>query len=320
MEKGYPDAACDLPVCSMKHDIESLNQSRWSFWPPKRYHVAVAALVAIWIALPTAVCVNHGMSGLEKLLTRYAMPVGLIWHVCLLGFLIEWIRKKRFSTLCLGAAFTLITVTGSEPFSAWFNSKVEYSAEKYSAEKHSAEEQIPLPSSPLDTTVLLGGSTRVDRRGVPELAIDGHRLFYAAQIYHAGKTQRILVTGSNHSMSGEQISPAQQAKQLLISIGVPADRIDVSAGNNTREEIHELAKYFQQDGQRGKRIGLITNATHLGRAMRLAKGSNLKLEPLPCVYRGGPVQLTLLNLVPCATGLYANTDACYEWLAKLAGQ
>ena len=121
-------------------------------------------------------------------------------------------------------------------------------------------------------------------------------------------------------MSGEQISPAQQAKQLLISIGVPADRIDVSTGNNTREEIRELATYFQQDGQGGKRIGLITNATHLGRAMRLAKKSNLKLEPLPCVYRGGPVQLTLLNLVPCASGLYANTDACYEWLAKLAGQ
>ena len=314
----------------MKHDIESLNQSRWSFWPPKRHQITLVVLVAIWIALPTAVYANHGLSGLEKLLTRYAMPVGLIWHVCLLGFLIEWIRKKRFSTLCLGAAFTLISLTGSEPFSAWFNSKVEYSAENFSAENFSAEnssaenfsadKQFPLPSSPLDTTVLLGGSTRVDRRGMPELAIDGHRLFYAAQIYHAGKTDRILVTGSNHSMSGEQISPAQQAKQLLISIGVPADRIDVSAGNNTREEIHELARYFQQDGQRGKTIGLITNATHLARAMRLTKGYNLKLEPLPCVYRGGPVQLTLLNLIPCASGLYANTDACYELLAKLAGQ
>jgi len=300
----------------MKHDIESLNRSRWSFWPPKRHHVAVAALVAIWIALPTAVYTSHGMSGLEKLLTRYAMPMGVVWHLCLLVFLIEWIRKKRFSTFCLGAAFTLITVMGSEPFSVWFNSKVEYSA----GSNFSVSKPLPLPSSDLDTTVLLGGSTRVDRRGVPELAMDGHRLFYAAQIYHAGKTERILVTGSNHSMSGDQISPAQQAKQLLISIGVPADRIDVSAGNNTREEIHELAKYFQQDGQGGKTIGLITNATHLGRAMRLAKRYNLEIEPLPCVYRGGPVQLTLLNLIPSANGLYANTDACYELLAKLAGQ
>lgn len=294
----------------MKHDIESLNHSRWSFWPGKRHHIALAVVMVIWVALPTAICTNHGLTGLDKLLTRHAMPLGMIWHVCLMDFLIEWIRKKRFSTLCLGAAFTLITVMGSEPFSAWFNSKVEFSAEK----------KLSLPFSSLDTTVLLGGSTRVDRRSVPELAIDGHRLFYAAQIYHAGKTKRILVTGSNHSMSGEQISPAQQAKQLLISIGVPADRIDVTGGNNTREEIHELAKYFQEDGQRGKSIGLITNATHLGRAMRLAKGYNLNFEPLPCVYRGGPVQLTLLNLIPCASGLYANTDACYELLAKLSGQ
>ncbi len=294
----------------MNQNIESLKQRRWSFWPPKRQHVALAALVTIWIALPTAVYATHGLSGLEKLFTRYAMPLGVVWHVCLLGFLIEWTRKKRFSSLCLGAAFTLITVTGSEPFSVWFNSKVEFSAEN----------QIALPSSPLDTTVLLGGSTRVDRRGVPELAMDGHRLFYAAQIYHAGKTERILATGSNHRMSGKQISPAQQAKQLLISIGVPADRIDVSAGSNTREEIQELAKYFSQDGQRGKRIGLITNATHLGRAMRLAKGHNLNFEPLPCVYRGNSVQLNLLNLIPSASGLYANTDACYETLAKLAGQ
>jgi len=292
-----------------------MKQRPSSFWPPKRQHVALAALVAIWIAFPTAVYATHGLSGLEKLFTRYAMPLGVVWHVCLLGLLIEWTRKKRFPSLCLGAAFTLITVMGSEPFSVWFNSKVEFSAEKISTQN-----QIALPSSRLDTIVLLGGSTRVDRRGVPELAIDGHRLFYAAQIYHAGKTERILATGSNHSMSGKQTSPAEQAKQLLISVGVPTDRIDVSGGHNTRQEIHELAKYFQQDGLNGKRIGLITNATHLGRAMRLAREYNLNFEPLPCVYRGNSVQLNLLNFIPSASGLYANTDACYELLAKLAGQ
>lgn len=121
-------------------------------------------------------------------------------------------------------------------------------------------------------------------------------------------------------MSGEQISPTQQAKQLLISIGVSADRIDASVGNNTRDENHKLAKYFQQDGKQGIRVGLITNAAHLDRAMRLAKKYNRSLEPPPRVYQVGSVHLTSLEPIPCVSGIYANTDACYESLAKFSGQ
>lgn len=279
-------------------------------WPPGRFHCAIAILTALWIGMPLAVHANHGVPGLEKLFTRYAMPLGIIWHACLLGFLIEWVRGKRITSLILAALTVFVTIAGSEPFGSWLNARVEYRL----------DHQAALPATALDTTVLLGGSTRVDRRGIPELAIDGQRLFYAAQIYHAGKTKEILVTGSNHTTSGEQISPAQQAKQLLVSIGVPADSIRISGGANTREEIKALANYFQHDRKADRKIGLITNATHLVRAMRLAKNYDLDFEPLPCVYRGGPVQMTLLNWMPCASGLHANTDACYELLAKLAGQ
>ena len=66
------------------------------------------------------------------------------------------------------------------------NSKFEFNAEHFSSEN-----QIPLPASPLDATVLLGESARVDRRAVPELAIDGHQLFHAAQIYRVGKLTKL---------------------------------------------------------------------------------------------------------------------------------
>ena len=104
-----------------------------------------------------------------------------------------------------------VTIAGSEPFGSWLNARVEYRL----------DHQAALPATELDTTVLLGGSTRVDRRGIPELAIDGQRLFYAAQIYHAGKTKEILDQvrdAIRDSYVAADLLPSEKARPIVTII------------------------------------------------------------------------------------------------------
>ena len=276
----------------------------------RRTNVAIFIAFTIWIAIPVSAYLMHGQTGVEKTLTRFAMPIGLLWNTCLLGFLIGWIRKNKFAFLWLGLLSIVITAAGSEPLSGWLNARIEFPANGNLQESRLQ----------FTTIVLLGGCTRLDRNGIPELAADGHRLLYAAQLYHSRRAKNILVTGTTNSLSDNPLSPAESAKQLLISIGVPADRIQMSGGKNTREEMAELSIYFQSNGKPENKIGLITNATHLQRAMRLARRNGLVFEPLPCVSRGYAAELTLLGVIPSANGLLANTDACYELLARMVGQ
>ena len=276
----------------------------------RRINVAIFIAGVIWIAIPAAAFLMHGSTGVEKVLTRFALPIGLVWNTCLLGFLIGWSRKNNHASVWLGLLFIMITAAGNEPLSHWFNAMIEFPANGSSQDS----------SVQFNTIVLLGGSTRLDHHGTPELAGDGHRLLLAAQLYHARRADNILVTGTSNSLSDDPISPAQAAKRLLMSIGVPADRIQFSGGINTRDEMAQLAQHFEKHGSAKSRIGLITNATHLPRAMRLAKRNGLTFEPLPCLSRGGSAKLSLLGVLPSTNGLVANTDACYELLARMVGQ
>ena len=114
--------------------------------------------------------------------------------------------------------------------------------------------------------VLLGGSTRMSSAGFPELGFDGQRLLYAAQLYHAGRTPRIIATGDHAVGSPQSMTVAQQATCLLTSIGVPRENIVELGGINTRTEMKALANYFADNPLAPEQqLGLITNAAHIPR-------------------------------------------------------
>ncbi len=77
----------------------------------------VSAIGAMWLLI--------GQHTVEKLLTRLAMPVGLIWltliGICITCFVAKRRRLAVVSLLCL----LLLTVSGNEPASVYFARSLE---------------------------------------------------------------------------------------------------------------------------------------------------------------------------------------------------
>ena len=147
---------------------------------------------------------------------------------------------------------------------------------------------------------------------------NGDRIAVAAQMYHAGKVERIILTGKNIvEIHGSEFSePSKQAKELLISLGVDPDRLDEAGGRNTYEEMQSLAERLDPN----QRIGLITSAWHLPRSLRRAKGVGLKVIPVPSDFATGEVKRSVLQFIPSYGGINNSSLALREYLGMAVGR
>ncbi|WP_417749659.1 YdcF family protein [Rosistilla oblonga] len=278
--------------------------------PCRRCWWVLLVAAGLWLGLPGWGWAQYGWQAVEKTLTAFAMPVGLIWNLAIAGCLFAlWSRRDRLARHYF-MFLVLIGFVGNGWIAGQLNRWLERPVAKY----------VRPPVGAFDTVVLLGGSTKLGPAGDPELSWDGQRLLLAAQLYHSGRAQRILVTGGNPVFTELEPSHAAQARALLESIGVPAAAIESLEGSNTREEIALLkSRLDATDGN--ERWGMITNAGHMPRALRLAQREGLAIEPLPTVFLGqGEGTFGLLGIVPTAHAVHQTTVAAYEILAGMVGQ
>ncbi|TWT69549.1 YdcF family protein [Crateriforma conspicua] len=258
-----------------------------------------------------------GYSAALRTFTSMIMPVGLAWTIG--GFLTLWsIRRGRLGgILVFGLFFVAVGLLGNSRISDRLMRSVEWPIED------AADEQLESTiAPPFRTIVVLGGSISTGPDGRFELGPDGERIFTAAQFWHQGRTESIICTGS--SVTTE--APSTTGRILLESAGVPAKAIFESPGMNTVEEMQNLKTFFDQPPetfpQAGDgRIGLITSAFHLNRAMRLARAQGFKFTPLPVAYRQGERDnYEVYDWVPTVQNLKDSTTALREWLAYFAGR
>ena len=280
-------------------------RSRRVRWPP----LLIAA--ALWLGLPLHGCWEAGITGVEKVLTAFALPVGLLWNVAVLATLWRWYRGRLRAAVGSFLMVLAIGLIGNGYVGGLLAWLIEPPRSDWTLEQ----------DGPFDAIVLLGGSTRHAPGTPPELNDDGQRLFYAAQLYHAGVTPRIIATGGGSVFDPRALPYARHSRILLEAVGVPSEAIVEVGGVNTRQEMRDLTQWFEVQGDSAPQdVGLITNAAHVPRAMRLARRHGLDFEPLPCAHRGGFGDWRPTSLIPTASGIERTTDACYEILARLAGQ
>lgn len=245
----------------------------------------------------------------EKTLTRFVMPYGVLW-LLVSGWTLERVitlSPKRFILPVLG--WLLLSLASCGPLS---NACVSY-LEGIETPYRPAEEP------PLDMLVVLGGGTHQG----PERAqagFAGDRVVYAAELFHQGHTKRLITTGESlEAIGGERSSPSQQTIEIWTSLGIPRDAIDVLSGRNTYEEIEDLkAKFSDLEEQR---VGLLTSAWHLPRAMRLARAQELGfLIPVAADYQTSSEPPTFLNYLPSSGALEQLARCQHEWLAWLVNR
>ena len=253
---------------------------------------------------------------IEKLLTKVISPIGIVWFILGLASYFSLVKGARFAALMTFVGWTSLTLFGNENFSNEMMLSLE---EPYEAID-------PTNVEAFDYLIVLGGGTSVPGTDVPQLGFSGDRIAFAAELYHSNKVKKFICTGTNieELANDNPIQVGEQSREVLADLGVPLNKIELSKGRNTREEIATLSKRFESN--RPKRIGLLTSAWHLPRAERLAEAASLKIIPVPCDFRSNGQQIArskakiLLSIVPDASSLRNSSSAFKEHLARWAGQ
>lgn len=270
--------------------------------------IGMVALGSVW-----GTC---GLPILEDVLKSLATPVGLVWLLLLIGIWFSCIFRNGRTAFLLFLVWGILTVGGND-FVSQFLAR--------SLEREWLLTQGEAVSKPIvfDLVVVLGGGTTADPNCEPQLGSSGDRVMSAAQLFHLGRAKKICVTGEQEFRTdANDPEPAEEARDLLIEIGVPAESIVALRGTNTSHELFLLKSWLDQQPESGEwKIGLVTSAWHMTRAMGLARKNGIQnIEALPADWRSAPFAPSPGIVIPSASNLDNTAKMLHEHLGRLIGR
>lgn len=269
---------------------------RWTGWLAP----ALAVVVVGWLSVTDLVT--------QKMVARLVLPVGLLWcGLALLAVLLVW-RRQVLPALLAWMLFLGLGLVGNRWFSGWLTARVEGSVTLV------APAEVPS----LEALFVLGGGTDVSPER-PQLGDAGDRVCAAAECWHAGRTKLVVVSGITIPGMQEAHSLAQDTAGILVALGVPAGSVrTLDTGRITREEVAAYGELVRREGW--TRIGLVTSAWHMPRALRLCRAQGLDPVPVSADRRGGVPGWSPVWLVPDDVGIYRTRAVLHELAGMMVGR
>ena len=263
--------------------------------------------------------VTQDRNVVEKVGTALVMPSGLLWILLLALTLQLWMQKKQNHAgqpgrITAAACFVLFMIAGNGFIANQLAAALE--ADYLAID--------PMKETPMDVVIVLGGGGGLGANGRLQGNSSGDRLILAAQLYHQKIAKRFICTGQRiESMNATGVDPAESSRDILLKLGVPDSAIELAGGRNTSEEMQGLSKRFQNSKSR---IGLLTSAWHLPRAMRLANRNGLQPLPLPADFHTAPgvggftTGQIVESMIPNGSALGGTWSIAKEYLGMLVGR
>ncbi len=291
------------------------------------WQAPVALTVVVGTILGTS-WQTEGVLAAQRIMVDLVMPVGLAWMSALFVAVRSWKLSQHRLSMFAGILFLMISALFSPILSRRLFRSLEASAPAISP--FDKGEDI------YRAVVVLGGGASLGSDGQPQLGADGQRVAMAAQMWHANRVNAIICTGEDNFIpeldsakpnpitDPDLWNPARQGVDILVSLGVPKDRLYRIKGINTAAEMKELSSFLKNPPEAfppAGPIGLITSAFHIPRALRLAKREGLDLTPIPVSFRTGPEQsISTSDLIPTVNAGAQLSTYARERLARLVGR
>lgn len=245
----------------------------------------------------------HGKPLAEKTLTTLVMPIGMFWAVLSARLMQLILRGPRTGVVPLMLLWLALVTLGTRPIPRWLTRSIESSVQTYQPDR----------DGPLDVIVVLGGGTS-QGHWRPQVSGVGDRLVLAAELYHSGLTKELITTGQvTEGVSDLAPDPSEQTLHIWTKLNIPPSVIRKIGGRNTYEEMQQLKQLWPELA--GKRIGILTSALHLPRAVRLAKAQGLEMTPIAADVRTAVDDWGLLNFIPSAGNFCDLASAQHELMA-----
>lgn len=185
------------------------------------------------------------------------------------------------------------------------------------------ENRFPRPQLDANVTgiVMLGGAVDTHiaaDRGAVALSDAAERVTATAELARRFPQARILLSGgASHLIAHENITESSVARDLLVSMGVPAGRIELQErSRNTCEDATESKPVAQP--KPGDAWLLVTSASHMPRAVACFRAAGFPAIPYPVDYRTRGLADLRRPVSSIALGLQDLDLAAHEWVGLLA--
>lgn len=271
----------------------------------RRLQWSVAIFAFPTLIYPLLGGVVEGRATTEKIVTAWCMPLGIVWLLLLLLTLFLWNQRLVWATRLSLFCFLVLMIASNAFVAGWLIGSLEGQVSPWRLDRDEA----------LDAVVVLGGGTNSS----PAFGrVEGtDRILCAAEIYYQKKTSLLIATGK--SVKPDRPDPSQDAKDIWQRLGIPESAIETIGGPNTNAEMEELKKLL--GNRQSGRIGILSSAFHLPRALRLAKSSGLELIPVAADHRHDPeARIEFRSFLPSDDALVKSRIAIKEHLAALIGR
>ncbi len=268
-------------------------------------------IACIGLLLLGLVWATGGGVVLEKTLQALVAPIGMIWIGLFLSTYFCLLYKQAFPAAISFASWILLTVCGNAFVASSMANALQSDYNEFSLAE----------LKPLDVILVLGGGQATTPNGTAQTTWSGDRAVLAARIFKEGKTDRIICGGTSAlPLAKGQLKQNDALQQILISLGVPEDKIIKIGGRNTSQEIQAFDKWIASNNAIKLRKGIVTSAWHMQRAQRLAKTVGINAEPLPADFSKSRVGQGPDRLIPSSANLVRTTAFMREYLAGLVGR
>lgn len=178
--------------------------------------------------------------------------------------------------------------------------------------------QTPTQVAQAEAIVILGGGMMpADRHHLqPDLNKAADRIWYGAQLYHAGKAPLVVLSGG-HNPAVHTQSAAAAMQQLTQDLGVPMEvTLLEGRSHNTQQNAEYTAEMLHQRGI--KTILLVTSVSHMERSMQHFQRAGF--EPIPAATDYTlPYKTHWRAWIPDAEDLYNNALILKEYIGQWIG-
>ena len=247
---------------------------------------------------------------IQKLIALLAMPAGFLWLLLLLASLFCFCKKRKpFGSFLLAMAL-LYACAGNVHLGTALMARLESSIPQVD----------PATTDPFEAVFVLGGGSEEDPSGRPELSPSGDRIYLAARLWHLGKARLLVASGTSRDSHRGLRNGGEETRALWRGLGIPDSAILVVQEPCwiTQDEIAAYRRLQERHGW--KRMALVSSASHLPRAMALARRAGLAVVPLGADWRGRSRAFQLMDLAPHADGFRDVQRACWEFLGRWVGR
>ncbi len=246
---------------------------------------------------------------LSALLGTLISPLGASLVAGVIALSLAGLARRRAACWIGAFALSWLLIWSLPPVSNWITVVAEGPHRPGTAQM--TGQQFPRAQA----IVLLGGgiSPGTSRRSQPDLNDAGDRIWFGAQLFHAGRAPLILASGG-HDPQASLYSEARAMQMLLTDLGVPTSAILLEeTSRNTRQNASESARILRERGI--DQILLVTSASHMERAVTHFRAAGLRVTPAPTDHPNIDV-VGVRRFLPSSNALDQSTRALKEWVGQ----